>query len=148
MISAVLLYACKPGIPKEIIQPDQMGKLLFDINVVDGYITTITNRDSAKLVAAAYYKGIYKKFGVDSALYAKSMDYYYAHPDIMEKIYTAVEKTFVKEKARNDKVIAADEALELAKANAKNVSYLNVKEAVPTSESFKMVVNPFRISTP
>ncbi len=151
MLAVALLYACKPGIPKDIIQPDQMRKVLFDIHVVDGYITTITNSDSAKLVASSYYKGIYKKFGIDSALYAKSMEYYYNHPAVMEKIYEQLEKTFVKEKAKNDKVVAAEAAREQEKANAQlnpvvQPKYLNVKEAGPIKSGVQLEANPFGLA--
>lgn len=89
---AVFLYACKPGIPKNIIQPQKMENILFDIHVVDGYMTSMPSPDTAKKVSAAYYKGIYKKFGIDSALYNKSLNYYYDHPDVMNKMYENITK--------------------------------------------------------
>lgn len=100
------LYACKPGIPKEIIQPDKMEKVLFDIHVVDGYIGTMASEaDSTKKIAAAYYKGIYKKFAIDSALYNQSMNYYYQHPDILKKIYENVSTQLNKEKEKQTKAL-------------------------------------------
>lgn len=152
MISCMLLYACKPGIPKEIIQPDQMEKVLFDVHVVDGYITTISNKDSAILVASSYYKGIYKKFGIDSALYAKSMNYYYNHPDLMEKMYTEVEKTFIKEREKNDKIVNAEAAKEQARITAQQnpllaVKYLNVSDTTLRKNAAVIEMNPFSISS-
>lgn len=148
IISCMLLYACKPGIPKEIIQPDQMEKVLFDVHVVDGYVTTIAKKDSATLVASAYYKGIYKKFNIDSALYAKSMNYYYDHPDIMEKIYQQVEKTFAKEKAKNDKIVNAESVKEQERLAALQnpllvVKYLSVEDAGPKQIGPRISSNPF-----
>ena len=86
----LLISGCKPGIPKEIIQPDQMAGLLADVHIVDGYVSSIPSSDSAKKVAASYYKGIYKKYGIDSALYAKSMAYYNTAPPVLDEIYTKV----------------------------------------------------------
>jgi len=86
-IGSIFLYSCKPGVPKNIIQPDKMEKVLYDIHIADGYIATIPVPDSAKKVAASYYNGIYKKFDIDSAQYNNSMDFYFAHPDAFEKIY-------------------------------------------------------------
>ena len=83
----LLFYACKPGVPKNIIQPSEMEKVLFDIHLLEGYVSNLPNPDTSKKVSAAYYKGIYKKFGIDSALYTKSLNYYYTNPVLMKKMY-------------------------------------------------------------
>ncbi len=83
----LLFYACKPGIPKDIIQPSEMEKVLFDIHLVEGYVSNLPTPDTSKKVSAAYYKGVYKKFGIDSALYNKSLNYYYTNPVLMKKMY-------------------------------------------------------------
>lgn len=101
----MLIYACKPGIPKDIIQPQKMEDILFDVHIVDGYVTTFPNPDSSKKIASAYYKGIYKKFGVDSALYNKSLNYYYAHPDVMNTMYENITKKLSKTKDKVNKVV-------------------------------------------
>lgn len=85
-----LLHACKPGIPKDVLQPDKMQSILFDVHLVDGYITGFSSQDSAKKVAATYYKGIYKKFGTDSTQYNRSLDYYYKKPALLKQIYDSV----------------------------------------------------------
>jgi len=87
LITAVLLIGCKAKTPAGIIEPDRMQKILYDIHVADGYVSTIAMPDSAKKVASSYYKGIYKKFGTDSAEYTRSMNYYYANPAELDKIY-------------------------------------------------------------
>ena len=100
-----LLINCKSKeVPKALIQPDKMEKILIDIHIADGYISTITDADSAKKVSAAYYKGIYKKFRVDSASYTRSMDYYYKHPDVLSDMYTNIKKDLEKTKAKLEKV--------------------------------------------
>lgn len=97
---ATLLFSCKPGIPKDIIQPDKMEKILYDIHVVDGYATTLANQDSAKKVSTPLYKGIYKKYAVDSALYNKSLSYYYKNPDLFNKMYERITETLKKEREK------------------------------------------------
>jgi hypothetical protein len=98
IISCMLLNACKPGIPKEIIQPAKMEKVLFDIHVVDGYISMLPTQDTAKRVAASLYKGVYKKFDIDSAVYNQSLNYYYKHPDLMKKMYDNLSNELTKTK--------------------------------------------------
>ena len=107
----LLISGCKPGIPKEIIQPDQMAGMLGDIHIVDGYVSSIPSSDSAKKVAAAYYNGIYKKYGVDSALYAKSMAYYNSAPTVLDGIYTKV----VAELSRQKSIVVKSDSLSNAK---------------------------------
>ena len=99
----IVIGGCKPKIPENIIQPDKIGLVLYDIHIVDGYIASIPKADSAKKVSAAYYKGVYKKFAIDSALFTKSMDYYYNHPDELSKIYEGVTASLKKSKDSLDK---------------------------------------------
>jgi hypothetical protein len=86
------LYACKPGIPKEIIQPEKMELVLYDMHVVDGYSSLLSapTPDSTKKVIAPFYKGVYKKHGIDSALYSRSLNYYYTNPKLMKSMYDHV----------------------------------------------------------
>jgi len=106
------LSGCKSPIPAHIIQPDQMGKLLYDMHMVDAYISTMPNQDSAKKVAASYYKGIYKKFKVDSALYQQSMDFYYDNPEIMSDLYKNIQVKITQTKTKVEKIQEAELKLE------------------------------------
>lgn len=127
---AVALGACKPGIPKEVIQPEEMEKILYDIHLVDGYISSIPTPDSAKKVSAPYYKGIFKKYGIDSAKHANSMAYYYKRPDLLTKMYEHISAKMAKardkeisDQAKRDRLIAQKEeklrkALEAKKADS------------------------------
>jgi len=97
-MTAILWFGCKPGISDDIIKPDKMEKILYDMHMVDGYISTIYVVDSAKNVAAAYYKGIYKKFGTDSAAYNKSLIWYNNNPKELETMYKNIQKSLTKQK--------------------------------------------------
>jgi Domain of unknown function (DUF4296) len=90
IIISICFYACKPGIPKDILQPDKMQQVLIDIHLVDGYISTLPSLDTAKKVGSSFYKGIYKKYDIDSAIYNTSINYYYKHPDLMKKMYDSI----------------------------------------------------------
>lgn len=110
LATVIMLFGCKSKIPKDIIVPDKMQKILYDIHVADGYVSTILLPDSSKKVAAAYYKGIYKKFEIDSAQYNKSMEYYYAHPKDLDKIYKNISKTLESQKKKLEKVDSLQKA--------------------------------------
>ncbi|MCZ4223111.1 DUF4296 domain-containing protein [Pedobacter rhodius] len=89
--------------PQNIIPPDKMQNILYDIHVADGYISSISILDSSKKVAASYYKGIYKKFGIDSAKYAQSMTYYYKHPKDLDEMYKVIAKRLAKQQKAMEK---------------------------------------------
>ncbi len=143
LIICVALYACKQGIPKDVIQPDKMEKVLFDIHAVDGYIGTLQKPDTSKIVASSYYAGVYKKFSIDSATYLYSMNYYYKRPDLLDKMYLNLMKEFEKERKRNEKRVN-DEALALQRKElAKNAKVLVVPIQPATPPPFTMGQNPF-----
>jgi hypothetical protein len=99
------LICCKSKeVPPRLIQPDKMGKILYDIHVADSYVSTISKPDSAKKVSAAYYKGIYKKYQVDSVTYTRSMDYYYKHPDMLTDVYDTIKQNLQRTKTKLEKV--------------------------------------------
>ncbi len=116
----MLAVACKPGVPKDIIQPEKMEKILLDIHVADAYASFLANQDSAKKVVPPIYKGIYQKYGIDSAMQAKSMDYYYKHPDILNGMYERISSRLLKakenEQERLNKEMKALEAKQLKEA--------------------------------
>ncbi|WP_158800499.1 DUF4296 domain-containing protein [Pedobacter sp. L105] len=100
----IVIGGCKPKIPENIIHPSRMGVILYDIHVVDGYIASIPKQDSAKKVSAAFYKGVYRKFSIDSAIFTRSMNYYYDHPDVLSNIYDRVTTSLKKSKDSVDKI--------------------------------------------
>ncbi|WP_285057567.1 DUF4296 domain-containing protein [Pedobacter ginsengisoli] len=137
--SFLLMIGCKPGIPKDLIQPDKMALVLHDIHVFDGYINVITHSDTAKMVAASYYKGIYKKFGIDSALYARSLAYYSKNPKVMTEIYDQVVSRLDKEKkafVRADS-LANVKILKTQKAKMKADSLKLKNDSIKKSDSLK-----------
>lgn len=103
-ISLSIICCKSKEIPKDIIPPNQMQKILYDIHIADAYITSIGDADSAKKVSSAYYKGIYKKFKTDSVRYNKSMDYYYKRPDLLTDMYERIKTDLEKTKQKQDTI--------------------------------------------
>lgn len=139
----MFLFACKSGVPKDIIQPAQMEKVLFDVHIADGYISSLTLQDTAKIVASSYYNGIYKKFNIDSAAFNKSMNYYYNHIDLLDKMYINIQKSIEIEKAKADKL-----ALEEAKKSLAVKTDFQALSKQPTNLTGKVIqANPFVLIT-
>lgn len=118
----IVVTGCKTKIPDDIIQPVKIRQVLYDMHMIDGYISTIPNPDSAKKVAAAYYKGFYKKFDIDSVSYNRSMNYYFDHPESLSSIYTDVTARLKKSKDSIDKIEAKRLKKEAAVKKAKQDS--------------------------
>jgi hypothetical protein len=148
MIICSFFYACKPGVPSDVIQPDKMEKVLFDIHIVDGYIGTQPKPDTVKIIASSYYKGIYKKFAIDSATYNRSLNYYYNHPDVLTKMYEYVMKELEKTRKTNDKRIETEARDEQHKYLAKHARVLDVSNIGVGRPKFNFTVNPFTYTVP
>lgn len=103
LLASIVLFACKEKMPTDITPSEKMQNILYDIHVVDGYISTISNLDSSRKVASAYYKGIFKKYGIDSAKHAQSMKYYYAHPAELAEVYKVIFNKLEKQKVVMEK---------------------------------------------
>ncbi|WP_316804136.1 DUF4296 domain-containing protein [Pedobacter nototheniae] len=149
---AILWLGCKPGIPNDVIKPDKMEKILYDIHVADGYVSTIYVTDSAKKVAASFYKGIYKKFGIDSAQYSKSMAYYNAHTDDLGKIYKNISKRLEWQKNKMQKIASAklSELTEVKPILAEDKPVRNLKKAPKKAKKAKkaatLKIKPERVN--
>jgi hypothetical protein len=85
----LLLSACKPSIPTEIIQPDDMEDLLYDYYVAQNI--TGESHDGYDY-RAKYNNGlVFKKHGVTEAEFDSSLVYYYNHIEDLYKIYESVQ---------------------------------------------------------
>ena len=141
IILFILIQGCKPGIPKDIIQPDKMEKVLYDIHLVEGYLGTFSNKDTIKIVASSYYNGVYKKFGIDSSIYNKSMNYYYSHPVILDEMYVNLEKSFAKINEKYDKEVALIDS-----DVASNPSLVILANLPVANSPTNMQTNPFQFT--
>ena len=94
--SALLfLFACKwSKTPDGILKPDQMIKVMVAVHLVDGSLTNIDapNSDSLYKHGRGRYVALFKRFRTDSTQFRKSVQYYTAHPNEFETMYTEILK--------------------------------------------------------
>ena len=95
----LMLSACKPTVPVEVIQPDDMEDLLYDYYVAQNI--TGDSRDGNDYRTKYNYGLVFKKHGVTEAEFDSSLVYYYNHIEDLYKIYESVQARL------------SDEALEL-----------------------------------
>ncbi len=90
-VGFLLLSACKPTVPKEYIQPDEMEDLLYDYYVAQGVRPDIKSRN---VEYDHHYMTslVLKKHGLTQAEMDSSLKYYYNHLEDLFKIYGNVQK--------------------------------------------------------
>jgi hypothetical protein len=91
--SALFLFiSCKDsGGAADVIEKDKMVKILCDLHIIDGTMTSYGAKDSLYKYGTNRYSLLFKKYGVDSALFNKSLKYYTSDPDEIVKMYEQVE---------------------------------------------------------
>ena len=78
-------------VPKDVIPKQDMPSLLYDIQMVDGSLSTVNPvPDSLSTHGLALYLAVFKEHHVDSALFRKSMKYYTKRPDLLYDIFAKV----------------------------------------------------------
>ena len=88
LLLLVLVVACKPSVPSEYIQPDDMEDILYDYHVAmamarQGSKEHDMNRE-------LYFQSVLRKHGITEAEFDSSLVYYYSHVYRLKDIYTQV----------------------------------------------------------
>lgn len=90
-VGLMFLSACKPIVPKEYIQPDEMEDLLYDYYVAQGIPSDPKSKDTD--YDRRYTTNlVLKKYGLTQAELDSSLKYYYTNMEEMFKIYGNVQK--------------------------------------------------------
>ena len=91
----ILLSACKPTVPSQYLQPDEMEDLMYDFYVSQGMTN---NRVGSTDYEHRYnMESVLKKYGLTSAEFDSSLVYYYNHMERMNVIYTNIQKRLSEE---------------------------------------------------
>lgn len=87
----LLLYACKPTVPKQYISPDDMVDVLYDYHVSQAMADQDTKDGKMGYNRRVYFLAVLKKHGLTEAEFDSSMIYYYRRADYLRKIYSKVQ---------------------------------------------------------
>lgn len=106
----LFLISCQsdPQIPKGTITEDKMAQILADIHLIEARVgrLAITSLDSSTIITEQLKLRTFKKYGVDSATYNRSYQFYSTNPVFMERIYQQVVKQLeTRQKKKNYKGI-------------------------------------------
>lgn len=83
------LIGCKPSVPKEIIQPDDMADILYDYHVAQA-LASEEQTGNINFERTKYFLAVLKKHNVTQAEFDSSMVYYYGRLDRLKPIYLEV----------------------------------------------------------
>jgi len=116
----MMMAACKPGVPKEVIQPDDMEDILYDYHISQGmaHVDGRTNDYNSHL----YFEAVLKKHGVTHAEFDSSLVYYYTRSDRFLEIYKNVQERL------------GDEAIELGASATEVERYSSLSSSGDTAD--------------
>ncbi|MBF1586800.1 MAG: DUF4296 domain-containing protein, partial [Prevotella sp.] len=69
----LFLMACKPSIPREYLQPDEMTNILYDYHLASS-MAELSSNDAAN--TQQYRAAVLKKYGVTQQQFDASLSYY------------------------------------------------------------------------
>ena len=102
----ILLYACNTNkLPEGILTEQQMINITTDLQVVDGYVSSLLYQDTLSISARDAYASVYKKHDISKGVYDKSLKYYSKQPVLLDSMYSKVEKklqTYEKRATKNE----------------------------------------------
>ncbi|WP_207426352.1 DUF4296 domain-containing protein [Pedobacter sp. SYSU D00535] len=82
-------------VPAGVLAEGKMIEVLTDVHLADGYTSTLDSyNDSTKIVQL--YKAVYKKHGIDSMQFKKSLEYYSKSPKKLQLMYKQIDEQLVK----------------------------------------------------
>jgi hypothetical protein len=108
LVFIVFLFSCGDKNQKraEIIPPDKMQLVLFDILRADVFVFEYIKKDSAKkleIESVKLQQQIFTAHKISKAAFYKSYDFYKAHPDLMQPILDSMISRATRDKYMNTK---------------------------------------------
>ena len=109
LFCVLALAGCKPGVPREIIQPGDMEDILYDYHVADGIPYISGDYKDISYWRQVYRDAVLRKHGVTEAELDSSLIYYYRHTELLHDIYQRLSK-----RLNNDAIALGATASELS----------------------------------
>lgn len=98
LASVLCIVSCKPGVPKEVIQPDDMEDILYDYYVSQGIASMPGPQSGSEdYKRDMYFNSVLNKYGVTRAEFDSSLVYYYTRADRFVEIYKSVQERMSEE---------------------------------------------------
>ncbi|PJJ84752.1 DUF4296 domain-containing protein [Mucilaginibacter auburnensis] len=128
-----------------VIDKNKMALILTDIHLVDGTMMMHGANDSIYKYGTNRYKQVFKKYGIDTALFNKSIKYYAGEPEQMVLIYDQIGKLLAAKIDSTGKVqskqISAEARRNQAKTKAAQKKDSLERDSVKNAKSLKLKIN-------
>lgn len=85
ILLVLVITGCKPTVPKEVIQPDVMEKILYDYHLAQG--AAMADYKDVNFKKSVYARAVFKKYGITEAEFDSSMVFYMANTSYLHEIY-------------------------------------------------------------
>lgn len=105
ILGFLFLTACsREKVPADILNQQQMIKLMADLHTMDGYMSSMLYTDSIRRKSKNLYATIYSNHNTTEKLYDKSLRYYSMKPVLLDSMYSRVESILTEKerKIQND----------------------------------------------
>ena len=104
IIALLMVMGCKPTVPSEYIQPNDMENILYDYHLAIAMAKS-DYASSPDVQQNAYFQAVLKKYDVTEAVFDSSLVYYYSHLDRLKDIYGNVNMRLADEAERIGAVV-------------------------------------------
>lgn len=115
VLGMILFSACKPSVPKDVIQPDDMEDMLYDYHLSQSMAQR--ENGNSDYTRRLYFEAVLKKYGVTQAEFDSSLVYYYTRADRLSEIYQRVQK-----RLSDDAVVLGASVSEVNRYNTQSLS--------------------------
>jgi hypothetical protein len=94
LLSVTMMVGCKPQVPSEYIQPDDLEDILYEYHVAEAMARNGSSMD-ADYNQTKYFQAVLEKHHVTEAVFDSSLVYYYSHAEHLKEIYSDVYERLV-----------------------------------------------------
>ena len=92
--SVLFIWSCKPSIPKDVLSPSEMKKVLWDVMLADEMSEYYKSSDSSFATLAkhtGYYQSIFAAHKTNEASFKRSLKFYMEHPAIFKPVLDSMQ---------------------------------------------------------
>ena len=93
VLMLMMAVGCKPKVPSEYIQPDELEDILYEYHVAEAMARN--NADATDVKQTEYFYAVLEKHHVTEAVFDSSLVYYYSHAERLKNIYQSVHERLV-----------------------------------------------------
>ena len=95
LIVLLFVFSCtkKTGVPKNILPPDKMEKLLLDLMEADEFVTrkSVDSAVSDSFSRGVVYTAVFTQHKTNKEEFKKSFSYYESHPELLKIVLDSIQ---------------------------------------------------------